>query len=194
MLLTYVESSFSGLQSKIRCYAGEGRNLCLNNGLPLHSTKGYLKIWEYGIKNTGVAMPVLHNPKGCFTSQFLTKRLPEIFHVAFSPQTPYPSKVQAAFSRKNTQLYKMTETNAGGNPAASNGFAALSRLKLFLLNARILPDNPGRSGRRPAVRHTRRQAARCRAYCPWCRLRRRRLRPLGAFWLQCLRLRRFVPA
>jgi len=119
-----VESSFSRLQSKIRCYAGEGGNLCLNNGLPLHSTKGYLKIWEYGIKNTGVAMPVLHNPKGCFTSQFLTKRLPEIFQVAFSPQTPYPSKVQAAFSRKNAQSHEMAENNA---------FAALSGLRLFVV-------------------------------------------------------------
>ena len=105
-----------------------------------------------------------------------------------------PNEVQAAFQEKNTQSHKMAENNAGSNPAAGNAFTALSRLRLFRLNARIWPDNPGRIGRRRAVQHTRRQAARCRAYCPWCRLRRRRLRPLGAFWLQCLRLRRFVPA
>ena len=69
-------------------------------------------------------MPVLHNQKGCFTSQFLTKRLPEIFQVAFSPQTPYPSKVQAAFSRKNTQSHEMTENNT---------FVALSGLRLFVV-------------------------------------------------------------
>ena len=44
-----VESSFSGLQSKIHCYAGEGRNLYLINELSFHSTKGYLKILERSI-------------------------------------------------------------------------------------------------------------------------------------------------